>query len=69
MRIVIALLLLVMPWVIFLLAAQRTGATSTLVLVLTLAVSALGFMMLISRPGGAKPGGRDASDEPPAPRG
>jgi hypothetical protein len=46
----IALVLLIAPWVIFLLAAKSTGATNTFVLVLTLAVSAFGFMLLISRP-------------------
>ncbi len=47
MKYAIALLLLVVPWVIFLLAAQTTGGTSTFVLLLTLAVSAFGFTMLI----------------------
>lgn len=48
MKYVIALILLVAPWIIFLFAAKSTGGTSTFVLFLTLAVSALGFMMLIS---------------------
>jgi hypothetical protein len=48
MKTIIALLLLVAPWIIFLLAAKSTGSTSTFVLVLTLIVSAFGFMMLIS---------------------
>jgi hypothetical protein len=47
MKIFIALLLLIAPWIIFLWAAKATGATSTFVLVLTLVVSAFGFMMLI----------------------
>ncbi len=52
MKNAIALLLLIAPWAIFVYAAQTTGATSTLVLILTLAVSAVGFTMLIS--GGKK---------------
>jgi len=43
------LLLLIAPWVIFLYAAQSTGATNSFVLLLTLAVSAFGFMLLISK--------------------
>ncbi|MBC7622634.1 MAG: hypothetical protein H7232_04525 [Aeromicrobium sp.] len=49
MKYLIPLLLLVGPWVIFLYAAQSTGATSSFVLLLTLAVSAFGFMLLISK--------------------
>jgi hypothetical protein len=47
MKYVIALTLLVAPWAIFVIAAKSTGVTSTLSLVLTLAVSAFGFMLLI----------------------
>lgn len=43
----IALLLLISPWAIFLFTAQATGATSTFALLLTIAVSAVGFTMLI----------------------
>jgi positive regulator of sigma E activity len=43
------LLLLIAPWVIFLYAAQSSGATNSFVLLLTLAVSAFGFMLLISK--------------------
>ena len=48
MKTLIALLLLIAPWVIFLIAAQVMGGTSTFVLLLTLMVSAYGFMLLIS---------------------
>jgi len=47
MKYVVALLLLVAPWAIFLVAAQAKGATSTFTLLLTIAVSAVGFTMLI----------------------
>ena len=52
MKTIIALTLLIIPWVIFVYAARVTGATSTFVLVLTLIVSAVGFTMLIG--GGGK---------------
>lgn len=47
MRLIVALLLLIVPWVVFVIAARMTGATSGFVLVLTLAVSAFGFTLLI----------------------
>lgn len=47
MKYLIALLLLIAPWLIFLYAAQVTGATSTFALLLTIAASAIGFTMLI----------------------
>lgn len=46
MKYIIACLLLIAPWVIFLWAAKSVGI-STFALILTLAVSAFGFMMLI----------------------
>jgi hypothetical protein len=49
MKYIVALLLLIVPWLIFLWSAQNKGATSTFALILTLAVSAFGFMILISR--------------------
>jgi hypothetical protein len=48
MKYFIAFILLVAPWIIFLWAAKSAG-TSAFALVLTLAVSAFGFMLLISR--------------------
>lgn len=50
MKYLVGLLLLIVPWVVFLWSAKSQGATSTFALVLTLAASALGFMILISRP-------------------
>jgi len=47
MKYVVALLLLIAPWAIFLVAAQSQGATSTFALLLTIAASAVGFTMLI----------------------
>jgi hypothetical protein len=49
LKYLVPLLLLITPWVIFLYAAQSTGATNSFVLLLTLAVSAFGFMLLISK--------------------
>jgi positive regulator of sigma E activity len=49
LKYLVPLLLLIAPWVIFLYAAQSTGATNSFVLLLTLAVSAFGFMLLISK--------------------
>ncbi len=54
MKIIIALILLLAPWGIFVYAASITGRTSTFVLVLTLIVSAVGFTMLIGGGGGNK---------------
>ncbi len=54
MKIIIALILLLAPWGIFVYAASVTGRTSTFVLVLTLIVSAVGFTMLIGGGGGNK---------------
>ena len=51
MKYIVALLLFIGPWIIFLLAAQFTGSTNTFVLILTLVVSAVGFMLLIGRGG------------------
>ncbi len=51
MKITIALILLIAPWVIFVYAARVSGGTSTFVLVLTLMVSAVGFTMLIGGSG------------------
>jgi len=48
MKNAVALLLLIAPWAIFVYAAQSTGATNSFVLLLTLAVSACGFILLIS---------------------
>jgi hypothetical protein len=48
MKCLVALLLLITPWVVFLYAAYSTGSTSTFVLLLTIAVSAFGFTILIS---------------------
>jgi uncharacterized membrane protein len=48
MKNLVALLLLISPWAIFVYAAQSTGTTNTFVLLLTLAVSAFGFTLLIS---------------------
>jgi len=50
----VALLLLVAPWFIFLLAAKVTGGTSTFILILTLAVSAFGFTLLLGPRGKQK---------------
>ncbi len=44
---VVALLLLIAPWAVFLYAAQAKGATNTFALLLTIAVSAVGFTLLI----------------------
>jgi polyferredoxin len=52
MKLIVALLLFITPWIIFLYAANYTGGTSTFVLLITLAVSAFGFMMLIGGGGG-----------------
>jgi len=48
MKYAVALILLIAPWEIFVYAAQSTGTTNTFVLLLTLAVSAFGFTLLIS---------------------
>jgi hypothetical protein len=50
MKYLVGLLLLIVPWIVFLWSAQSQGATSTFALVITLAASAFGFMILISRP-------------------
>ena len=47
MKYAVALLLLIAPWVIFLYAAQAKGATNTFALLLTIAVSAFGFTLLL----------------------
>lgn len=60
LRIIIALLLLIVPWVVFLLAARTTGATNGFALVLTLAVSAFGFTLLL--------GGRRGKNDGAAPK-
>lgn len=49
MKTLIALLLLLVPWAVFAWLAMSAQRTSTIGLVLTLAVSALGFTMLIGR--------------------
>ncbi len=49
MKYLIAILLLVVPWLIFFAATRAQGGTNTIALLLTLAVSAYGFTMLISR--------------------
>ncbi len=53
MKITIALLLLIVPWAVFVLLAS-VERTSTFGLVLTLAVSAWGFNMLMGRKPKAK---------------
>ncbi len=59
MKTIIALILLIAPWVIFVYAAKVTGATSTFVLTLTLVVSALGFTMLIGGRGNKNRNGEE----------
>ncbi|MFM7293434.1 MAG: hypothetical protein ACKO1K_01255 [Burkholderiales bacterium] len=49
LKYLVPLLLLIGPWIIFIFAAQKTGATNSFVLLLTLAISAFGFMLLISK--------------------
>jgi len=46
-KIIVGLLLLIVPWPLFLLSAKEPGPMLTIALILTLAVSAFGLMILI----------------------
>lgn len=46
-KVIVGLLLLLVPWPLFILAAKEPGPMLTISLILTLAVSAFGLMILI----------------------
>ena len=49
MKLIVGLLLLIAPWIIFAASALKAGSTNSFIVLLTLAASALGLMILIGR--------------------